>query len=265
MDPRIKTVLYLGVLTALLLFVGEILGGLTGLLLALVLSIILNFLAYFYSDRIILMSYSVYPCTDREILEIVDRLARKAGIPTPKVYIMRSPYPNAFATGRNPKNSVIVITEGLIRSLSKEEIEAVIGHEISHIKNYDVLISTVSAVIAGTLGFLARMLLWGFGRRDERSAWDLLVIFLIPIMALLIRLAISREREYLADEESCRITGNPRAMISALEKISGYKYEINPGHAHMFIHNPLPSIFELFSTHPPVEKRIERIKRIFGV
>lgn len=264
MDPRVKTVLYLGVLTAVLLVIGEYFGGFYGLILALVMSILSNLLVYFYSDKIVLSFYPVYPCYEEEINKIVEELSKKAGIPKPKVYLMKSPYPNAFATGRNPKNSVIVITEGLLRSLDKDEIKAVIGHEISHIKNYDILISTIAAVIAGMIGFLVRFIFWGFGRERERGPEIFLLIF-VPLLALLIRLAISRQREYLADEESCKITGNPEAMISALEKISGYKYYVNPGHAHMFIHNPLPSILELFSTHPPIRKRIERIRKLLTV
>ncbi len=260
MDPRLKTALYLGVLTAMLILLGDTLFGYEGVIVMLLFSTILNFILYFYSDKIILSYYPVYPCTDQRIIEIVREVSKKAGIPEPKVFIMKSPYPNAFATGRNPKNSVVVLTEGLLEMLNEDEIEAIVGHEISHIKNYDTLISTISAVIAGVIGTIARILFW----TEEDKERGILALIFIPLLALLIRLAISRQREYLADEDSCRITGKPFALISALEKISGKKYYINPGHAHMFIHNPLPSIFEIFSTHPPVEKRIERIRELFG-
>ena len=260
-----KTVLYLGILTGILLFIGEYFAGVLGLLIALIFSMISNIFLYYYSDKMVLMFYPVYPCTDPEIEEIVKEVSKKAGIPKPRIFFMRSQYPNAFATGRNSKNAVVVITEGLVRTLDKEELKAVIGHEISHIKNYDTLISTIAAVIAGMIGFLVRLAIWGFGSRREERGPEVFLLIFVPFLALLIRLAISRQREYIADETSCKLTGNPNAMISALEKISGYKYQINPGHAHMFIYNPLPSIFELFSTHPPIRKRIERIRKVFDV
>ncbi len=279
-----KVVLLFGFMTGLLMLVGFAIGSilgspLTAVEVSLTMALLMNIFAYFYSDKIVLsmsgariVSESEYPRLHR----IVERVANAANIPKPRVAVIDSNAPNAFATGRGPKNSVVAVTRGLLSILNEEEVEAVIGHEIAHVKHRDILISTIAATLAGAITYLAYLGRWGVlfstsdRRRNEGSiAAALLAAVLAPIAAMLVQLAISREREYDADEEGARITGKPMELANALIKISGAKkvgltVNVNPSTAHMWIVNPLRggSIEELFSTHPSVEKRVERLKKI---
>ncbi len=262
----VRTALLLGFLTGIFLGIGYLVGGTPGLTLALILSLILNFSAYWFSDRIVLSVYGAKPLKDPELRAAVSKLARKAGIPTPKLFVIENPVPNAFATGRSPKHGVIAVTTGLLENLNADEVEGVLSHEISHIKNRDILVSTVAAVMAGAIAYLAQMVWFGL-YRDNRSVLALLpVLILAPLAATMIRFAISRTREFLADRTGALISGKPEALASALKKISGfvkaYPSEGNPATSHMWIVNPLSSDFfsRLFSTHPPVEERVRRLE-----
>jgi heat shock protein HtpX len=275
----IKTILLLTALTLLLLFIGDMAGGKEGLTIALIFAGIMNFTAYWFSDKIVLSLYRAKPVSPEQapgLYRIVEELSARANIPTPRVYIIPAPAPNAFATGRSPKHSAVAVTEGLLDILSEEEIRGVLSHEISHIKNRDTLISTITATIAGAIMYLSRMLQWSLfflgGSRDDRRDGGgiglLFAIILAPIAAFLIQMAISRSREYKADESGAEISGNPLYLASALEKLHLYSRRIplnaEPHTSHMFIVSPLSSesIMALFSTHPPIKKRIERLRRM---
>ncbi len=278
MMNTIKTILLLTILTLMLLFIGELAGGRQGLTIALIFAGIMNFGAFWFSDRIVLSIYRAKPISLEQapgLYRMVEELSARAEIPMPKLYIIPSPSPNAFATGRSPKNSAVAVTEGLLDLLSHEELRGVLSHEISHIKNRDTLISTIAATIAGAIIYLSRMLQWSLfffgGSRDERRDGGLGLLFaliLAPIAAFLIQMAISRSREYKADESGAKIAGNPLYLASALEKLHLYSRRIpinaEPHTSHMFIVSPLSSetIFSLFSTHPPISKRIERLRKI---
>lgn len=273
-----KTAFLMALMMVLFLFVGSALGGETGMMIAFFFSLALNFGSYWFSDKIVLKMYraqevsrSDYP----ELFNIVEKLAQKAFIPMPKVYIMNNPNPNAFATGRNPDNAAVAVTTGLMSILNKDEIAGVISHELMHVKNRDILIGTIAATLVGTITFIARMAgyaaMFGSGRdRDDSSGISsLILIILSPIIALLIQLAISRSREYMADEGGAAISGQPLSLASALEKLSlaGKRIPMkNAGtsSAHMFIVNPLSSksFTKIFSTHPPIEERIKRLREI---
>lgn len=279
----LKTTFFLAVLTVLFIFVGQLLGGRNGATIALVMAAVMNLGAYWFSDRIVLAMYRARAVTDREAPElhsIVRELALRARLPMPKVYIMDSPTPNAFATGRNPEHSAVAVTTGIQGLLSRDELGGVIGHELSHIKNRDILISTVAATIAGAISYLATMAHWGMmfgglgGRRDgeDRNPLGLVLaivmMILAPIAAMLIQMAISRSREYKADEGGASISGNPLALAGALRKIhAGVRripMQANPSTAHMFIVSPLTGggLLALFSTHPSVEGRIARLEAL---
>ncbi len=281
----LKVAVLLGILTSLLLLVGYAIGLYIGnpigaIEAALMMAFLFNFIAYFYSDRLVLAMTGARIVSPREsprIHRIVERVANRAGIPKPRVAIIDSTAPNAFATGRGPGKSVVAVTKGLLNLLDEEEIEAVIGHEVAHIKNRDVLIATIAATIAGAISYLAYIGRWslyfgGFSERrrsGESAAAALLAAILAPIAALIIQAAISRTREYLADEVGARITRKPLELASALKKITearnvGLTMNVNPATSHLWIINPLRpgALSELFSTHPPVEKRIERLKKI---
>ncbi|MGQ9617791.1 MAG: zinc metalloprotease HtpX [Candidatus Aminicenantia bacterium] len=274
----VKTILFLTLLTILLLFIGEMAGGKQGLTIAFFFAGIMNFTAYWFSDKIVLSLYRAKPISRDEapgLYRMVEELSTSAKIPAPKVYIIPSSAPNAFATGRNPGHSAVAVTEGLLDLLSEEEIRGVLSHEISHIKNRDTLISTVAATISGAIMFLSRMLQWSLfflgGEREERRGGGfglLFAIILAPIAALLIQMAISRSREYQADASGAKISGNPFSLASALEKLHYYSKKIpleaEPHTSHMFIISPLSaeSLITLFSTHPPIKKRIERLKNM---
>jgi heat shock protein HtpX len=269
-----KTVLLLGALTGLFLFLGETFGGQQGMFFALIVAVVMNFASYFFSDKIALASYGATPVSREQAPEFyatVERLAQKAGIPMPRLYVIPSPALNAFATGRNPAHAAVAATEGILRAMSPEELEGVIGHELSHVLNRDILTSSVAATLGGAISFLSRELLWfGGGRRDDRdSGSPLLGLFALiaaPIAAMLIQLMVSRSREYEADASGARLVGYPQGLISALRKLEAAAGEIPlagavPATAHLCIVNPLRGggLSGLFSTHPPLEKRIARL------
>lgn len=274
----IKTTLLLVGLTLFFIWVGNMLGGRNGMTLALVLALGMNAFAYWFSDKIVLRMYRAQEVSEAEAPElygIVRRLTQKAGMPMPKVYIIPAEQPNAFATGRNPKHAAVAVTEGILRMLSPEELSGVIGHELSHVKHRDILISTIAAVIAGAISYLAHMAQWamifGGGRRDDGEGGNplgaLVLIILAPIIALIIQMAISRSREYSADQAGADLAGNPRYLSNALRKLQ-YGTQRIPMRAtettsHMFIVNPLHGgnvLLKLFSTHPPIEERIRRLE-----
>ncbi|NJE47277.1 zinc metalloprotease HtpX [Thermococcus sp. GR7] len=276
----LRTGLLMAVLTGLLMAIGYLIGG-TGLMFVMFMfSLVMNFISYWYSDRIVLAWYRARIVDEEEAPElyaIVRSLAERAGLPMPRVAIIPSETPNAFATGRGPKHAVVAVTTGLLRILNRDELEGVIAHELTHIKNRDILIGTIAAALAGAIVQLAYWARWiaifgGFGRdRDEGGdvLAAILVAILAPIAAMLIQAAISRSREFLADEGGARISGKPHALASALMKIEQAVYykpmrKGNPATAHMFIVNPFKgtSLASLFSTHPPTEKRIERLRKI---
>lgn len=279
-ENRIKTVLLLGLLTGLLLGVGWLIGGYQGMSIGLVIALGINFVSYWFSDKIVLMLYGAKPAGKEYgyLHEIVADVAKKADIPKPKVYVITTPQANAFATGRNPQHAVVACTTGILDLLDRDELKAVIGHEISHVKHRDILIGSVAAAIAGVISYVAFMARWaaifgGFGGRDDErggGALELLVLAIVtPIIATLIQLAISRSREYLADEGGAKITKMPLKLASALEKISGSvqrhpfaAHASTTSTAHLFIANPFKGmgLLALFSTHPPVAERARRLR-----
>ncbi len=277
---RIKTIFLLTLLTLLFVWIGGIFGGKTGMLIALAIAGVMNFVSYFYSDKLVLKHYHAIEVSENEaprLYQIVKNLSRKAGIPMPKVYIIPEEVPNAFATGRNPKHAAVAVTEGLLNLLNEEEIEAVLAHELSHVKHYDILVGTVAATIAGAIATIANMMQFGAmfgGGRDEESPNPIVMLILsivLPIAATIIQMAVSRNREFMADEGAARITKHPEWLQSALMKLEnynrqGYLPEATPETAHMFIINPFTgkniSFASLFSTHPSTEERIERLERL---
>ena len=279
MSNTFKTALLLGLLTGLFVLLGNYLGGRQGLMVALIFAGVMNFGSYWFSDRIVLALYrarEVQEADAPELFRVVRGLAQRAGIPMPKVYIVPNETPNAFATGRSPQHAAVAVTEGILRILSSAELEGVLAHELSHIKHRDTLIATIAATMAGVIVMLANMAKWtaifgGFGGRDEedRGGGALGFIFmaiLAPVAATLIQLAISRSREYLADEGSARITKSPGRLADALQKLELGAERIpmaaNPATSHLFIVNPLRggSFLSLFSTHPPIEERVARLR-----
>ncbi len=272
----LKTFILLGALSVLLIYVGKYFGGSYGMTIALIFAAIMNLAGWFFSDKIATMSVGAREVSRDEYPELhylVEEVSSSAGIPKPKVYIAPIPQPNAFATGRGPKNAAVVFTEGILRLLDKRELKGVIAHEIAHIKHRDILIMSIAATIAAAIIYLADMMRWGlifFGGRDrDRNPLALLaMIILLPIAAMLIKLAISRSREYMADEAGARFINDPLALASALEKLAygvqRVETEVPQYMSHMFIVNPFSGGFlaELFSTHPPIHKRIERLRRL---
>lgn len=272
---QIKTLVLLVLLTLILVWAGAALGGKQGMTIALIFAFGMNFFAYWFSDKIVLRMYGAREVTEVEapgLYGIVRRLAQKAGMPMPRVYIIDSEQPNAFATGRNPGHAAVAVTSGIMRILSQEELAGVIGHELSHISHRDILISTIAATIAGAISYLAQMAQWAalFGHRDDdeggNPAAALIMMIIAPIAALIVQMAISRSREYLADEGGARLVGNPRYLSNALRKLHFASQQIpmeaNPATSHMFIVNPLSGggLLRLFSTHPPIEERIARLE-----
>lgn len=275
----LKTAILLGALTGLLMFIGGLFGGKDGVVIAFVFAMVMNFGAYWFSDKIILRMYGAQEVSDSEAPELyrmVKNLALKAGLPMPKVCIIPSETPNAFATGRNEHHAVVAVTEGILRILNRDELEGVIAHELSHIKHKDMLIGSIAATLAGAIVMLANMAQWAaiFGGTSRDSDEEggggviglILMAILAPIAATIIQMAISRSREYLADDGGARISGKPYALADALEKLSRASQivpmDANPSTAHMFIVNPLTgrSFMTLFSTHPPIEERIARLR-----
>jgi len=260
---------------ALFLLIGYLLGGNTGMTIALVFSLIMNFGAFWFSDKIVLKMYrakEVNRETAPKFYDMVERLARQANLPMPKVYIINDPTPNAFATGRSPKKAAVAATTGILQGLSDSEMAGVMAHELAHVKNRDTLISTIAATLVGSISYIAHMAGWVFmfGRNDDRGGagiGGLVLLILSPILAMLIQMAISRSREFAADKSGAEISGNPLGLASALQKISrGSQMKplnhSDPATAHMFIINPLAGggISKLFSTHPPTEERIKRLQ-----
>jgi heat shock protein HtpX len=275
MANNIKTVLLLGLLTGIILFIGSFWGQ-QGLTIALVMSIMMNFASYFFSDKIALSMYRAQAVTREqapELYRILDFLCARDGIPMPKVYIIPNESPNAFATGRNPEHASVAVTQGALQLLNENELTGVLAHEISHVKNRDILISSVAATLAGMIMWIANMArfaaFFGGGRdRDEEGGgaigW-LVTIIVAPIAAMLIQLWISRTREYQADASGSEVAGSPYGLASALQKLEDYSKRIpmqaSPSTAHMFIMHPFSggALMNLFSTHPPTQKRIERL------
>jgi heat shock protein HtpX len=275
---NVKTTILLAGLTGLLLVIGDRMGGQQGMMLALVLAGVMNLASYFFSDKIALAMSGAQAVTRDQaprLYAVVERLAGKAGLPAPKICLIPSEAPNAFATGRNPQHAVVAVTRGLLDICTDEEVEGVLAHELGHVRNRDILISAVVATVAGAITMLARMAyyaeLFGFGggRSDDRrgGALSALAMMIVaPLAALLIQLAISRSREYQADATAAQITGNPFGLARALDKIEKFSKRIpmqaSPAMSHMFIIQPLSAggmFFSLFSTHPPTRKRIERL------
>jgi heat shock protein HtpX len=272
-----KTAMLLAALTALFLFIGQALGGQTGMIIAIVFAVVMNFGTYWFADKIVLRMYNaqeVTPSDAPELHGVVKDLAMRAGMPMPRVYVIPEETPNAFATGRNPQNAAVAVTAGITRLLNREELRAVLAHELGHVRNRDTLIMTVAATIAGALSHLASMAIWGAilgGRSDDEEGGNpiagLLGIVFAPIAAMLIQMAISRSREFMADETGARLSGNPLALASALRKIDEWSKRVpihqgNPATAHMFIINPFTGegMARLFSTHPSTEDRVARLE-----
>lgn len=275
-----KTALLMAVMMVIFMAVGQLIGGQSGMMIAFGIALVMNFGSYWFSDKIVLTMYRAQEVSRKDypqLYEMVERLSSKAGIPMPKVYVMDNPTPNAFATGRNPQNAAVAVTNSIMNILNKEELEGVIAHEIMHVKNRDILIGTIAATLVGTISMIANMAQWamifGGGRdRDEEGGsgiGDLLLIILAPIIAMLIQMAISRRREYMADEGGALLSGKPLGLAGALDKLAraGERHPMphaGPASAHMFIINPLRgrSVMSLFSTHPPTEERIRILKEI---
>ena len=263
----------------LLLAIGSALGGRSGLVIAFVFSLLMNFFAYWFSDKIVLAMYRAKEVTEAEapkLYSMVKRLATRAGLPMPKLYIIPSMTPNAFATGRNPQNAAVAVTEGIMKLLNDDELEGVLGHELAHVKHRDILTATIVATMVGAITFLARMAQWsliffgGSRDRENNANWiaELVLIIVAPIAAVLIQLAISRAREFAADEGGAKISGKPLALANALRKlergVETIPMEARPETAHMFIVNPLrgEGILKLFSTHPPISERVKRLEKL---
>lgn len=274
----VKTVFLMTFLMVLFLLVGYLIGGTSGMTIAFIFSLIMNFGSYWFSDKIVLSMYHA-KLIDREtapkFYDMIEELSRNANLPMPKVYLIDDPTPNAFATGRNPEHAAVAATTGILRGLSNQELAGVMAHELSHVKNRDILTGTIAATVVGTITYIAQMAGWAlmFGRgnddNDRGGISSLLLLILAPIAATLLQLAISRSREYAADQGGAAISGNPLYLASALQKISAANQlspvnNAGPATAHMFIINPLRSkgVMSLFSTHPPVEERIKRLQLI---
>jgi len=277
----IKTTFLLTVLTLLLLFVGQLFGGRQGMTVALFFAVLMNGVAYFFSDKIALMSSGAVPISREQaprLYQVMERLAGKANLPMPKLYLIPQPAPNAFATGRNPSHASVAVTQGLLELMDDEELEGVIAHELSHVRNYDILTSSIAATIAGAITWLAQMGKWGmifggWGGRDDRDRGGgggiaaLLMLFLAPLAALLLQLGISRQREYQADASGAKMVGHPYGLARALEKLGAYNQripmEISPSTSALCIVAPKTAgqfLANLFSTHPPLADRIEKLQ-----
>lgn len=272
-----KTVLLMALLTGLMLLVGKWFGGAKGMLVMLIMSLAMNIGSYWFSDKIVLNMYGARPAEGSEaphLIGMVEKLARQANMPMPKVYIIDDNGPNAFATGRDPEHGVVAVTTGILRLLTAEELEGVIAHELSHIRNRDTLISTIVAAVAGVITYMAQMaMMFGGSRSDDEESsgsfiGDIAMMLLAPLAAMLIQMGISRSREYLADQTGGEICGQPKALASALQKIEhyamhGYAPNASPATAHMFIINPLSGSGQwlrgLFSTHPATQERVTRL------
>jgi heat shock protein HtpX len=274
----LKTTLFLALLTGLFIAVGGLLGGQSGMMMAFVFAVVMNFVSYWFSDKIVLKMYGAQPIGEAEapaVHRIVRSLATRARIPMPKLYLIPSEAPNAFATGRNPQHAAVAVTHGILRIMDETELEGVLAHELSHVLNRDILISSIAATVAGAISMLANMAQWGlmFGgsRNDDEDRGTnpialLLTAILAPLAAMLIQMAVSRSREYQADASGAKMTRNPGGLASALAKLGQASQMVpmnaNPATAHLFIVNPLSgrSLMNLFATHPPLEDRIARLR-----
>jgi len=273
-----KTFILMAALTALFMFGGRVLGGQSGMAFALAIALGMNFFAYWYSDKLALgMSRAREVTYDQapQLHAMVEKLARNAGLPKPRVYVMPGKTPNAFATGRNPEHAALAVTEGLLQLMQRDELEGVIGHELGHIKNRDILISSMAAVMAGAISYLATMAQWamifgGGGGNDDEGRGNLVamlaMMIIAPLAAAIIQMAISRSREYLADGAGAKICGHPASLANALQRLGEYNQklpmQVNPATAQMYIVNPLAggAMASLFSTHPPIRERIKRLR-----
>lgn len=286
MANQLKTVLFLGILTGLFLAIGHLVAGKQGMIIAFVVAMVMNFFSYFFSDKMALAMYGAREIPYEEapwLHQMVEDLARRAGIPKPKIYLAPIHVPNAFATGRDPEHAAVAVTSGILQILNKDELRGVLAHELGHIKNRDILISSIAATIGGAISMLANMAYYTsfLGGRDENNGnlitniIGALILFIVaPLAATLIQMAISRSREFLADEAGAKISGCPLCLANALRKLEEVaqnpnlqevaSQEINPGTAHMMIINPLraDTIMKLFSTHPPTEERIRRLEEL---
>ncbi len=280
----LKTGILLSALTVLMVFVGHLLGGSNGAAMAFTLALVMNFISYWFSDKIVLAMYRAKPLGESEapqVYQAVRDIALRNKMPMPKLYLLPTITPNAFATGRSPKHASVAVTSGLLKIMNGEELKAVLAHELSHVKNRDTLVMTIAAAVAGAIAMMARwaqysMWMGGNRRRDERGGGGtfqlvalLVIVILAPLSAMLIQMAISRTREFGADETGARLTGNPYALASALQKLeeAAHAYPLqdaNPATAHLFIVNPLRGdmIGKLFSTHPPIEERVKRLRNL---
>jgi heat shock protein HtpX len=272
----LKTYFLLLLMTIFFLIIGELLGGVQGMQLALLIAIIMNFISYFYSDKIVLSTYrakEVLPEQSPKLHSIVEELALEAKIPKPKIYRINMSVPNAFATGRNPQHAAVAVTDSIVNLLDDRELRGVLAHELSHVKNRDILISCIAATFSGAIMMLVRMGFWFGGGRNKNNSniiIALLLMILAPISASLIQMAISRSREYIADADGAKMSGDPLALASALRKLaygnSRQQNNVSESTAHMFIVNPLTgkSLQGLFSTHPPIDERIKRLEAMAG-
>jgi|SRR5208282_4492146 len=279
MNSFLKTTFLLGVMTGLLMVIGGLLGGRNGIAIAFVVAAVMNFVSYWFSDKIVLKAYGAKPLDASnapELYSIVNELAQSAGIPMPRLYLIDTDTPNAFATGRSPNHAAVAVTRGIMRICSREELKGVLGHELSHVINRDILTSSIAATMAGAIMMLASWVRWGaifgLGRGDEDEGGGILGLIVIgvlaPIAASMIQLAISRTREYQADASGARLTHNPLYLANALRKLESANERMplnaSPATAHLFIVNPLSGqgIARLFSTHPPIEERIRRLEQM---
>ena len=282
MGNNLKTLALLTGLTLFLMFVGDVLGARLGtqhgMAIGLAIAAAMNFFSYFFSDKIALSVYRAQPVSREElprVYNVVERMTQRVGLPMPKIYVIPTDSPNAFATGRNPSHASVAVTQGILNLLDDEELEGVLAHELGHVRNRDILISSVAATLAGAITFLARSLMWagmfgGYSDRDDRDRGGgfaaILMMILAPVAALLIQMAISRSREYEAEHTGANTTGNPYALARALQKLDAWSKRrpliASPSTAHLFIVAPLiggDTLANLFSTHPPIAKRIERL------
>jgi len=276
---RLKTTLLLSLLTVMMVMMGSAIGGKSGMVFAFVMAAAMNFFSYWFSDKIVLRMYGAQEIGEQDhptFYGMVRRLAQRAGLPMPKVYIIPDQSPNAFATGRNPQHAAVAATEGILHILSPEELEGVMAHELAHVQNRDILVGTIAATFAGAISMIGNMLQWGAmfgaGRSEDEDGGvgligSLVMAIVAPIAAMLIQMAVSRSREYLADETGAKICGRPLALANALRKLHNASQIIpmqdaRPATAHMFIVNPLTGggMMSLFSTHPPMEDRIARLE-----
>jgi heat shock protein HtpX len=268
----LKTAVLLAILTGFLLFIGDYFGGRNGMIVALFISFAMNFISYFWSDKIALAMYRAQPITREQlprVYRVVENLTQRVGLPMPKIYVIPTESPNAFATGRNPSHASVAVTQGILNLLDDEELEGVLAHELGHVRNRDILISSIAATLAGAITFLARSAMFFGGGRDDRDRGGgfgaLFMIILAPLAAMLIQLAVSRSREYEADATGAHFTGNPFALARALKKLDASSRRMplvaSPNTAHLFIVKPFvrADFANLFSTHPPIPKRIERL------